>query len=177
MMCSTESVLTLLLSCCCSVAKWCPTVCYPMDCSLPGFSIQGVFQTRILEQVTIFFKVSSWPRDWTWISCSGRQILYHWGIWRGPLTGYCRSILLEMHVFYFRKIILLAFFNSFPVTFFFPISHKSPVCWMLNLLNGLVFTLSSLIFVSLSLSEDFISLSFFQTFYRNLFSNGILCYK
>ena len=32
-----------------------------------------------LEQVIIStFKGSSWPRDWTLISCIGQQILYHW---------------------------------------------------------------------------------------------------
>ena len=33
-----------------------------MDCSLPGFSIYGIFQARVLEWVTIsFFKGSSQP--------------------------------------------------------------------------------------------------------------------
>ena len=37
-----------------------------MDCSLPGSSIHGVFQARILEWVAISFsRRSSWPRDWT----------------------------------------------------------------------------------------------------------------
>ena len=31
------------------VAQSCPTLCNPMDCSLPGFSIHGIFQTRVLE--------------------------------------------------------------------------------------------------------------------------------
>ena len=31
------------------VTHSCPTLCDPMDCSLPGFSVHGVFQTRILE--------------------------------------------------------------------------------------------------------------------------------
>ena len=32
-------------------AQSCPTLCHPMDCSLPRFSIQGIFQARILEWV------------------------------------------------------------------------------------------------------------------------------
>ena len=28
-----------VICCCCSVAKLCPTLCNPMDCSLPGFSV------------------------------------------------------------------------------------------------------------------------------------------
>ena len=31
----------------------CPTLCDPMDCSLPGFSILGIFQARVLEWVAI----------------------------------------------------------------------------------------------------------------------------
>ena len=33
------------------VAQSCPTLCDPMDCSLPGSSVHGIFQARILEQV------------------------------------------------------------------------------------------------------------------------------
>ena len=31
------------------------TLCYPMDCSLPGSSVHGIFQARILEWVAISF--------------------------------------------------------------------------------------------------------------------------
>ena len=37
------------------VAQSCLTLCNPMDCSLPGFSIRGIFQARVLEWVTISF--------------------------------------------------------------------------------------------------------------------------
>ena len=30
-----------------------PTLCYLMDCSLPGFSVHGIFQARVLEWVAI----------------------------------------------------------------------------------------------------------------------------
>ena len=33
----------------------CLTLCYPMDCSLPGFSIHGIFQARTLEWVATSF--------------------------------------------------------------------------------------------------------------------------
>ena len=46
------------------VAKSCRTLCNPMDCSLPGSSVHGIFQTRILEWVAISFsRGSSPPRD------------------------------------------------------------------------------------------------------------------
>ena len=51
------------------VAQSCPTLCDPMDCSLPGSSIHGVFQARILEWVAISFSRGSFrPRDWTQVS-------------------------------------------------------------------------------------------------------------
>ena len=31
------------------VAQSCPTLCDPMDCSLPGSSVRGIFQARVLE--------------------------------------------------------------------------------------------------------------------------------
>ena len=41
------------------VAQLCPTLCDPMDCSLPGSSIYGILQARILEWVTISFSRGS----------------------------------------------------------------------------------------------------------------------
>ena len=46
------------------VAQSCPTLCDPMDCSLPGSSVHGIFQARILKWVSISFsRGSSRPRD------------------------------------------------------------------------------------------------------------------
>ena len=68
---STELWLKMLLASCeCEVAQSRPTLCDPIDCSLPGSSIHGIFQARILEWVAISFsRRSSWPRDWTRVSC------------------------------------------------------------------------------------------------------------
>ena len=38
-------------------AQSCPTLSDPMDCSLPGSSIHGIFQARVLEWVAIAFSV------------------------------------------------------------------------------------------------------------------------
>ena len=61
-----------------------------MDCSLPGSSVHGIFQARILEWVAIpFSRGSSQPRDGTCISCIsyiGRQILYHWVTWEAKIS-------------------------------------------------------------------------------------------
>ena len=57
----------------------------PLDCSLPGFSVHGISQERILAWVAISFSRGfSWPRDQTHVSYIGRQILYHWAT-RGAL--------------------------------------------------------------------------------------------
>ena len=51
------------------VAHSCPTLCDSMDCSLPGSSIHGIVQVRILEWVVISFsRGSSRPRDRTLVS-------------------------------------------------------------------------------------------------------------
>ena len=59
----------------------CSVVSEPMDCSLPGFSVHGIFQARILEWVAISYsRGSPRPRDRTHVSCVsciGRQVLYH----------------------------------------------------------------------------------------------------
>ena len=68
--------------CCCLVAKSCLTHCSPMDYSLPGSSVPGIAQARILEWVALpFFRGSSWLRDRTCVSCIGRRIHYHRATW------------------------------------------------------------------------------------------------
>ena len=39
------------------IAQSCPTPSNPMDCSLPGSSVHGIFQARVLEWVAIAFSV------------------------------------------------------------------------------------------------------------------------
>ena len=52
------------------LAQLCLTLCDPMDCSLPGSSLHGIFQARVLEWVAISFsRVSSQPRGQTQVSC------------------------------------------------------------------------------------------------------------
>ena len=40
------------------VAQSCPTLSDPMDCSLPGSSVHGIFQARGLEWVAIAFSMT-----------------------------------------------------------------------------------------------------------------------
>ena len=70
------------------------TLCNPMDCSPPCFSVHGILQARILEWVAIpFFSRSSRPRDWTQVSHVGRQILYY--------LSYQGSIFISLDMLYF----------------------------------------------------------------------------
>ena len=39
----------------------CPTLCDPMDCSLPGFSVQGILQARTLEWVAKYTYITYIP--------------------------------------------------------------------------------------------------------------------
>ena len=61
------------------VTQSCPTLFDPMDCSLPGSSLHGILQARVLEWVAISFsRGSSQPRDWARVSrIPGR----HFNLW------------------------------------------------------------------------------------------------
>ena len=69
-------------------AQSCPTLCDPMDCSPPRSSVYGIILAGTLEWVAISSSRGSlWPRDWTRVSCIGRQILYHWATWEALFAG------------------------------------------------------------------------------------------
>ena len=60
-------------------AKLCLTLCDPMNCSPPGFSVRGILQARILEWVAMSSsRGSSQARDWTQISCSASRLFAAW---------------------------------------------------------------------------------------------------
>ena len=55
---------------CCWVTQLCHTLCDPIGCSLPGFSVREILQARPLEWVAISFcRRSSWLRDWSCVFC------------------------------------------------------------------------------------------------------------
>ena len=65
--------MSLILELCnavlCLVIQLCLTLCNPMDCNLPGSSVHGILQARILEWVAMpFSRGSSQPRDPTQVS-------------------------------------------------------------------------------------------------------------
>ena len=104
----------------------CPTLCDPMDCSLPGSSVHGILQVRILEWVAILFSTeSSWPRDGTrvsWGSCIAG------GFFTAEPQRKCvkNQALSNCRFFLFVYIISVDVFCSTLVSyFFFLITHFS----------------------------------------------------
>ena len=88
MLFSLLSVKTWIQSyvlCCAKSLQSCLILYDPMDCSTPASSVPGILQARILEWDAISFSRGSFqPRDRTcvsYVSCTGRQVLYHCTTW------------------------------------------------------------------------------------------------
>ena len=61
------------------VTQSCPTPCDAMDFSLPGSSVRGIFQARILEWFAISFsRGSSQPRNWTCVPGTAGRFFTNW---------------------------------------------------------------------------------------------------
>ena len=96
------------------------TLCNSMDCSLPGFSVLGILQARILEWDAISYsRESFWSRDRTHVSCKSPALqadsllLSHWGyvvvsffipgiylclLFFSSWTWYISSITVQLHI-------------------------------------------------------------------------------
>ena len=76
-----------------------PTLCDPMDCTLPGSSVRGILQARILQWAAMPSSRGSSPsRDQTHVSCgpcTGRQILYHCVTWETIIPEGLTNIIPE----------------------------------------------------------------------------------
>ena len=60
----------------------CIWLCNPVDCILPGSSIHGILQARILEWVAMpSSRGSSQPRNQTWVSYIAGRFFIHWATW------------------------------------------------------------------------------------------------
>ena len=79
------------------VAQSCPTLFDSMDCSLPGSSIHGIFQARILEWVAISFsipeEVTVELRQEVWLCRDPGSEEFRWReqLCKGPLKGMIRE--------------------------------------------------------------------------------------
>ena len=79
--------------------------CDPMNCSLPGISVHGTLQARILEWVVISSSKGSYsPRDRTQISCIAGRVFTIW------TTREAESYFLE----FFKWPIIFHFWRFFP---------------------------------------------------------------
>ena len=84
---------------CVLVAQLCPTLCNPKDCSLPGSSVHGILQARILEWLAIHFSRGfSRPRDWTLVFCIAGRFFTIWatGI-GGKLSLYWINLICNLN--------------------------------------------------------------------------------
>ena len=73
------------LLCCAKLLQLCLTLCDPMDCTLPGSSVHGILQKRILEWIaTLSSKGSSQPRDQTLVSCIAGRFFTIWAMREAP---------------------------------------------------------------------------------------------
>ena len=86
------------------VTPLCPTLCDPMDCSLPGSSVHGIFQASVLEWVAISFsRGSSWPGNRTQVS---RIVGRRFTIWATREALKVWSRVITRSDFHFTKIML-----------------------------------------------------------------------
>ena len=71
---------------CVLVAQSCLILCDPMDyCSLPGSSVHGILQARILEWVAVHSSRGSCePRDRTQVSCIAGRFFTVWATREAP---------------------------------------------------------------------------------------------
>ena len=82
-----------LLCICVLVAQLCPTLCNPLDCSLPGFSVHGLFLARIPDWVAIpFSRGTSWPRVRTQVSSIAGRFFTTWATRKAYTTEYNSAI-------------------------------------------------------------------------------------
>ena len=67
------------------VAQSCLTLCDPMD-----YTAHGILQARILEWVAYpFSRGSSWPRNWTQVSCIAGGFFTNWAIREAQILNRC----------------------------------------------------------------------------------------
>ena len=85
------------------VTQACPTLCDPVRCRLPGSSVHGIVQARILEWGAISFsKGSSQPRDQTQVSCIAARLFTIWATRESQGWIYSVFILSNKHIAHYR---------------------------------------------------------------------------
>ena len=78
---------------CVLVAQSCLTLCNPTDYSLPGFSVHGILQARILEWIAIpFSRGTSQLRDRTLVSCITDRFFTIWATGKSQISASTQNI-------------------------------------------------------------------------------------
>ena len=78
------------------VAQSCQTLCDPMDYSLPGSSVHGIFQAIVLEWIAIpFSRGSCQPRDRTRVSRIAERCFTIWATRESTLLMICYAKSLQ----------------------------------------------------------------------------------
>ena len=101
---SNQSRFVCVCVCVCVCVQF---FCNPMDCSLPGFSVPGISQTRILEWAAISFsRGSSPPKHRTHVSCiAGRFFTIEpQGKPARHISGYFINVTISFHSFHVRDL-------------------------------------------------------------------------
>ena len=82
------------------VAQLCPTLCDPMDCSLPGSFAHEILQARILEWIAIpFFRESSQLRNWTSVSCIAGGFFTVWNTREALKNKHLKIFINGLHTY------------------------------------------------------------------------------
>ena len=81
------------------VAQSCPTLCNPMDCSLPGSSVHGILQARILEWVAVpFSRGYSQHRDQTQVSHIAGRFFTIWATKEASNQAWVKIYFLDLEI-------------------------------------------------------------------------------
>ena len=122
------------------VAQSCPTLCYSVDCSLPGSSLHGILQARVLEWVAISFsRGSSQPRDWTRVSCIAGRCFNLWATRTAKKVSPTAFLVFSPAMQHLSKEMLQSFLScvlTFTFTYSFPwglIIFSFSICRQLKL--------------------------------------------
>ena len=91
------------------VTHLCPTLCNPLDCSLPGSSARAISQPMNGVGCHSLLQGILPPRHWTQVSCITRQVLYHLSHQGSPMALGPYNI---RHILFKMKIIMRASSSS-----------------------------------------------------------------
>ena len=117
---------------CVLVTQSCPALPDPTDCSLPGSSVHGILQARILEWVAIpFSRGSSQPRNPAQVSCIAGDSLLSEPPWK-KYPMWSISFHREMHHLdesvknNLNYLLGLKFWSLLPSPLYFNVEESSP---------------------------------------------------